>query len=123
MIAAGASYITALEADLANVVERDTDGDRVSVISAGSRGNGCLLPVDGGFRTAVGGTDAALNTRMLALLAAEAQIHRFRHSAMAAWLARIGGRLPTTKRSIGKPATDDQVARRITAVRRPRPDV
>jgi hypothetical protein len=123
VIAAGESYLAALAADLADLLQRDPSGDRVSVVSAGMRGNDALLPVSGQFRAAVGGTDAALNARVLALLAAEAPSHGFRRSAMTATLASLAAGLPTTSRSVGKAVSDDQVVRRIDTIRRRLPSI
>src|SRR5258708_40035947 len=72
VIAAGAAYLGALEPDLATALSYDRSGEHVSVISAGSRGNSALLPVTGQFRAFAGGTDAAVNARVLGLLAAQA---------------------------------------------------
>lgn len=122
VIAAGDAYLDALADDLALLLQEDS-GDQVSVISAGSRGNGCLLPVDGRFRAAVGGTDAALNARLLALLADDAEAHEFRRSAMAAMLTRKAKRLPDTKRSTGRPASDETISRKIKAIQRRHPGI
>jgi hypothetical protein len=118
VVAAGAPYLAALSDDLATAVDNDRTGDRISVVSAGTRGNGSLLPVSGNFRAAVGGTDAALNTRLLALLAAEPRLHRFRRSAMTTALTQFAARQPATQRTEGKAVTDDEVASRIDVIRR-----
>lgn len=121
VIAAGAAYVAVLADDLAALLEQDDTGDRVSVISAGSRGNGYLLPASGQLRAMVGGTDGALNARLLALLTEGAEVHRFRRSGMSAVLARAAAQVPTANRPAGRPVSDDQVARRIAAIRRRRP--
>jgi hypothetical protein len=118
VIAAGAPYLTALGAELTAALQHDETGDRISVLSAGSRGNGALLPVSGQFRAAAGGTDAALNARLLALLAAEAAVHRFRRSALIEAVASLAARRPLTERTVGKSASDEQLIRRINAIRR-----
>jgi hypothetical protein len=118
VIAAGAAYLTALESDLRASVEQDAAGDRVSVISAGACGNGALLPVSGRFRAALGGTDSALNARLLLLLAASAATHQFSRLHMAARLNRLDSRLPETSRRAGRPMADNQIARRIRSMRR-----
>jgi hypothetical protein len=123
VIAAGATYLATLAADLAIALRHDRSGDRISVLSAGSRGSGALLPVSGQFRAAVGGTDAALNARLLVLLAADAPRHHFRRSAMSATLARMSSRLPTTYRGTGERVTDAQVTREIKAIRRRSPTI
>jgi hypothetical protein len=117
VVAAGEAYLAALAADLADLLKHDASGDRVSVLSAGMRGNGALLPVSGQFRAAVGGTDAALNARVLALLAAEAPNHGFRRSGMTATLARWALNLPTRDRRVGKSVSDEEVVRRILTIR------
>jgi hypothetical protein len=123
VIAAGALYLTPLATDLANVLEDDLSGDRVSIISAGTRGNGALLPASGRFRAAVGGTDGALNARLLALLAADASVHRFRRSAMSAMLTQKASRMPATKRNAGKAVRDEQVMHQINYIRRRYPSI
>jgi hypothetical protein len=123
VIAAGAAYLAPLAADLAAALQHDRSGERISVLSAGSRGNGALLPVSGQFRAAVGGTDAALNARLLGLLAADAAVHEFRRSAMNRTLARMASRLPMTYRSTGETVTDAQIMREIKAIRRRWPSI
>lgn len=118
VIAAGAPYLAALTTDLAAALQHDRSGDRISVLSAGSRGNHAHLPVSGKFRAAAGGTDTSLNGRLLALLAAEAPVHRFRHSEMTKAVTRLAERLPATTRSVGKTVTDQQVAQQINSIRR-----
>lgn len=123
VIAAGATYLDVLTVDLTTALERDMSGDRISVVSAGSRHAGALLPVTGRFRGAVGGTDASINARVLGLLAAEAPAHHFRHSAMSATLNRLASRMPTTDRRTGNPRSDDQVVSWINGVRRRKPTI
>lgn len=118
VIAAGALYLEALDSELSTALRNDPSGERISIVSAGSRGNGALLPVNGQFRATAGGTDAALNARMLALLAADASVHHFRRSAMTSVLMRLASHLPMTTRRVGKAVTNDEVARRIIAIRR-----
>jgi hypothetical protein len=121
VVAAGSTYLDALAPSLAAAIQKDRMGECVSVISAGSRGNGALLPVDGRYRRAVGGTDASLNARLLALLASQASAHRFRRSAMTATLVQMAPSLPAVQRRVGKMLTDEQVMRRVHAMRRRRP--
>jgi hypothetical protein len=123
VIAAGAAYLAALEVDLERALENEATGDRLSVISAGTTGNGALLPVNGRFRARVGGTDSSLNARLLAVLAGNASEHRFNRSAMAAMVAKMASRLPATDRRTGRHATDEQIARRIRTLRRRFPDI
>ena len=123
VIAAGASYLAALDSDLEDALQHELAVDRLSVISAGTQGNGALLPVSGQFRAAVGGTDSALNARLLALLAREAGTHGFSRSAMATMLARMASRLPATPRHAGSAASDEQIVREIQAMRRRSPEI
>lgn len=118
VIAAGAPYLEALTADLEAAFRHDPSGERISVVSAGSRGNSALLPVNGQYRSVVGGTDAAINARVLTLLAAEAPVHHFRRSAMTSALTPFASHLPVTTRRVGKAVTNDEVARLIIAIRR-----
>ena len=89
LIAAGAAYLTAVDGDLEHLLGTVRNEETVSVISAGTRGDGALLPVSGGLRGALGGTDSALNARTLRLLAATAGDHQFRHSEMKRLLERL----------------------------------
>ncbi len=124
VIAVGADYLTALEADLQRVFRDDVRGDRVSVISAGTRGDEPpLLPVSGRFRVAVGGTDAALNARLLAFLARDAGAHQFQRSAMAAALNQMAAALPSGTRRAGKAAADAEIAVRIHELRQRLPGI
>jgi hypothetical protein len=123
VIAAGAAYLVAVATELEAALQVDGDGDRFSIISAGARGNAALLPVSGRFRKIAGGTDSALNARLLALLASEPAAHRFRHSAMAATLNRIAGDAPIALRRRGTPLTDKGVATRIREIRRDLPGI
>lgn len=123
VIAAGAAYLAALDADLQHTLHRDAGDDRVSVISAGTRGDGVLLPVSGRFRTGLGGTDSSLNARLLALLARDATAHQFRRSAMAATLTRMASALPSTMRRSGRRTGDAQIARRIREIRQHVPGI
>jgi hypothetical protein len=120
VIAAGAPYLAVLRVDLASALGHHQSADRISVVSAGSRGNGVLLPVTGAFRAAVGGTDASLNTRLLALLAAEAPSHGFQRSRMAAALNRManGSRFSMARRAPGTAVTDREVAQIIEEILR-----
>ncbi len=118
VVAAGAAYVDALRDDLDALHQQDGTGERVSVISAGSRGNGWLLPASGHMRGIAGGTDGALNARLLGLLAEGAEGHGFRHSEMGAALVRAAARVPATARSAGITASDDEVARHIRRMRR-----
>jgi hypothetical protein len=121
VIAAGAAYLAALEHDLGGARHLDLDGERLSVISAGSRGNGALVPVDGRFRGAVGGTDSSLNTRLLALIAEDAAAHGFRRSAMSERIVALASKLPPSDRQQGKTATDSEVLDQIETIRCERP--
>jgi hypothetical protein len=123
VVAAGAAYLTAISADLEMAVAHDPSRERVSVISAGARGNGALLPVSGDFRGTVGGTDSSLNARLLARLAAEASTHHFRRTAMATFVAGIARDLASTPRVRGRRVTDEEVIGEIKALRRRLPFV
>jgi hypothetical protein len=123
VITAGAPYLTALGADLARVLEDARSDDRVSVISAGTRGIDALLPVSGRFRATVGGTDGALNARVLTMLATQASAHRFGRSAMTAILEATAAKLPAARRDVGRPATDEQIAHQIERLRRRFPGI
>jgi hypothetical protein len=123
IICAGAAYVAAFEADLRRVVNDDATCDRVSVLSAGSEGTGPLLPVNAQFRRLVGGTDAALNARLLRLLAAEAPMHRFSHSAMAARLRQMAASLPVVSPPMRVAITDEEVASEIEQLREDVPGV
>jgi hypothetical protein len=123
VITAGATYIDVLGADIATAVENDTSGERISVVSAGSRRAEALLPVTGQLRAALGGTDASINARILRLLASNAPAHHFRYSAMSETLNRLASRAPATDRRKGKPRTDDQIVDWINRVRRRQPTI
>jgi hypothetical protein len=118
VIAAGAAYIDAIDADLAEALERDGTGDRVAVISAGSRMNEAFLSANGGLRATVGGTDSALNARLLAILARDAPEHGFSRARMEATVMRMIRGAPSSTRRAGTPKTDEEVARQIKALRR-----
>jgi hypothetical protein len=123
VVAAGAPYVDAISADLRLAVAEDATSDRISVISAGSRGNGALLPVSGTLRRALGGTDAALNARVLAYLAATAERHQFRRSLMRAALAELAATFPPTERTVGSIATDPHIIEQIEGLRRREPTI
>jgi hypothetical protein len=118
IVAAGTAYVTALQPDLEAARQLDVTDDRFSVISAGTRGDGALLPVSGRFRTAFGGTDSALNARVLCMLASEATLHRFSRVEMAALLRRLSRDTQPTERQAGRSSSDQQIAGRIRAIRR-----
>jgi hypothetical protein len=118
VIAAGAAYLTAIHADLEAALASARDEECVSVISAGTRENAALLPVTGQFRTAVGGTDSALNARTLGLLAATAEQHRFRRAEMAKLLERLMRTAPATVRRRGRAASDAAIKTAIRTLRR-----
>jgi hypothetical protein len=123
IIVAGAPYVEALDPELRAALEDDASNERVSVLSGGSRANAALLPVDGRLRTAFGGTDAGLNARALAFLAATASEHRFRRSAMSAALERLAIASPATDRTRGRPLTDDHVVQQMRLIRRRSPGI
>src|SRR3712207_8769710 len=62
--------------------------------------NGPFLPVEGALRGAVGGTDSALNTRLLAALATHAAEHRFRRVKMEEIVDRKSTRLNSSHANI-----------------------
>jgi hypothetical protein len=117
VVAAGAAYLTAVAADLATAIAQDSSRERVSVISAGGRGNGARLPVNGLFRGVLGGTDSSLNARLLARLAADAPTHGFRRTDMETLLDGIASDLAPSPRVRGRPATDDEVLTEIEIAR------
>jgi hypothetical protein len=121
VIAAGAAYLTAVEADLEGVSTAAVNEETVSVISAGARGNGTLLPVSGKLRGVVGGTDSALNARTLRLLAATAVEHEFRHSEMKRVLKRVTRYAKPTVRQPGLAASDAAIGKEIRTRRRADP--
>jgi hypothetical protein len=124
IVAAGTTYVEALSDELAALMQQQPEvTDRLSIISAGTHHNGFVLPVTGAFRAAVGGTDAALNARVLALLAADAPNHGFSHSAMESVLRDLAQSLPATIRPSGDRLSDREVCREIRALRRWRPEI
>jgi hypothetical protein len=123
VVAAGAAYLTAVSADLDTAIAKDSSRERVSVVSAGDRGNGARLPVSGRFRTALGGTDSSLNARLLARLAADAPSHRFRRSGMETFLDGIAQNLDPNPRVHGRSATDNEVLREIEITRDRNPSI
>src|SRR5205085_4334027 len=122
-IAAGAAYLTAVDGDLEHLLGTVRNEETVSVISAGTRGDGALLPVSGGLRGALGGTDSALNARTLRLLAATAGDHQFRHSEMKRLLERLSRTARPTVRRRGRAASDAAIAKAIRGLRRYRPAI
>jgi hypothetical protein len=123
VLVAGSAYVEAAATEIASARDQDLSGERLSVISAGTRGNGVLVPVDGRFRKAVGGTDSSLNARLLALLAQDAGTHGFRRSAMSKTIAALASKLPPTHRQQGQTATDAEVMDQIETLRRRRPPI
>jgi hypothetical protein len=123
VIAAGSDYLTVLSGALEELLESDGARNRVSIVSAGTNQLPAALPVSGAFRRYVGGTDASLNARVLALLAHDAGFHRFQRSAMAATLSRIASELPPTDRRKGRTVDDEEVIRRITEMRHRVPEI
>lgn len=123
VFAAGAAYVEAAEDDLRDAVGRDRSSERVTVISAGSRDTTALVPVDVRMRRVVGGTNSALNARVLAWLASQAEAHRFERSAMAAILDRVQANLPTLCRPTRDAVTDASVAAEIRRIRRTSPGI
>ena len=123
VVAAGAAYLTAVSADLDTAIAQDSSRERVSVVSAGARGNGARLPVSGLFREALGGTDSSLNARLLARLAADAPTHGFRRTAMETFLNGIAQDLAPNPRVRGRPATDTEVLTEIEITRARDPSI
>ena len=123
VVAAGAPYITALRKDIAVALESAPEDDRLSIVSAGTSEGDGMLPVDGRFRTLVGGTDSSLNARVLAMLASEAATHRFRRSAMTEFVLRMASDLPELARGGGARVSDDEVARCIDVIRKKHPTI
>lgn len=123
LIAAGAGYLAAIDGDIERLSTVAPSNGIVSVISAGTRGEGSLLPLSGALRSVVGGTDSALNARTLRLLAATAEEHHFRHSNMRAMLDRIARSATPTIRRSGSAATDGTIAKAIQSLRRQQPGI
>jgi hypothetical protein len=123
VIAAGTQYVTVLGPDLLNLVQSDGCPDRLSVISGGSKGQHAALPVTGSLRSAVGGTHAALNARLLRLLAADAPTHRWKRSAMDASLRRLNDAIPRVTRPARIAMTDSELAIRIQEMRNHTPQI
>jgi hypothetical protein len=123
VVAAGAPYIAAVEADLRSAAEADASVEHLSLISAGSQASEIRLPVSGHLRSAFGGTDNGLNARVLAFLAASASEHGFRRLRMATMLERVAVASPAPERTIGTPSTDDQIVEQLDLVRRQDPAI
>jgi hypothetical protein len=123
LLAAGATYVDALDADLCKTARADGTRERFSLVSAGSQSDDTALPVDGRLRGALGGTDNGLNARVLTFLAATAHEHRFRHSKMAALLLKLAETSPPTERSVGRVSSDEQIVRHIGEMRRRDPTI
>jgi hypothetical protein len=123
VIAAGAPYLMPLTTDLSTALGRDRSDDRISVISAGSQADSPVLPVTGGFRTVLGGTYAALNARLLRLLAAHASTHKWSRSAMEASLRRIDDSIPRVVVPVRQSTTDDEIAIHLNAMRQQDPQM
>lgn len=117
VIAAGGEYVAVLERDLALASRSELVEDRLSVLSAGSRGNGARLPLSARFRTAVGGTNSSLNARILALLAQEATTHHFRRGSMAKLLERMASQLDQPVLVARKFMPDELIAAQIQTMR------
>jgi hypothetical protein len=122
VIVGGAAYVKAIDADL-QLLRQDGGVEHISIISAGSRSNDLLLPVDATFRAVVGGAQAALNARLLALLADAAPEHGFKRQRMAEILKRVGPQLPTATRRRGTRMTDDEIAHQVVSLRREQPGI
>ena len=124
ILALGREYLEALHDDLEQA--RKADGTRacISVISAGGRDTDCLLPVTAQLRPVVGGTNSALNARVLAWLAAEAVGHRFKHTSMAAVLERTTSLLPDhVPLSRGRSVSNEAIAFQIEQLLSHNPEI
>jgi hypothetical protein len=122
-LAAGASYVEAIDEDLRCVFADDTSSDRVSILSAGSRPVPGLLPADGRLRASVGGTDGSLNARLLTWLAASAPDHQFQYPKMSDLLERLAATSAPTERSVGEAVDDEQLLKTIREMRRREPSI
>jgi hypothetical protein len=118
LIAAGAAYIDAIDADLGEALHHDGTGDRIAVISGGSRKNDAFLPANGALRRTVGGTDSALNARLLAVLARDAPAHGFSRVRMEAIVMGMVRAAPSSTRRAGRSATDEEIADQVHTLRR-----
>ena len=116
VLVAGATYVKAIQDELAALESMD-GGDRFSIISAGSKPGGWVLPVRGAFRPIVGGARAALNARTLALLAGEAEHHAFSRSKMALLLRSLDSEVPALPRKNRQRLSDRDVVRWVCQVR------
>lgn len=123
LIAAGTAYLTAIDGDLDRLLAAAANEETVSVVSAGTRGNGPLLPVSGALRGVLGGTDSALNARTLRLLAATAAEHGFRRSEMKRVLERLARSAKSTVRGRGRTASDSAIRKEIRHRRRNEPGI
>lgn len=121
IVVAGAAYFTAIETDVQELV---SDGsEALSIISAGTPGNGALLPVSGRLRAAVGGTDSALNARTLRYLARSVDEHQFERERMAKTLTDLARRTKPTIRRRGRSTTDAVIAKTIRSFRHRQPGI
>jgi hypothetical protein len=123
LIAAGAEYLTAINDGLEDLKTAAASEESLSVISAGTSGNGLLLPVTGNLRTALGGTDSSLNARTLRFLAATAHDHEFRRSRMERLLERLARSSEATVRRHGLAASDEEIDEFVRSLRRREPEI
>jgi hypothetical protein len=121
LIAAGADYLTAIRTEVERLAH--TGDEHLSVISAGSHSKRASLPVTGGLRTALGGTDSALNARVLRLIAATAHEHEFRYSRMERLLNHLAHSTRPPPRQRGNAATDAALQDFIRSLRRRVPGI
>jgi hypothetical protein len=122
VVAAGASYVTALDSDLAVACREDDTGERLSVISAGSREAPGLLPGDT-HRHVLGGVAASFNARLLLLLAESAASHQFRRTRLVRHLLRSAGQKPRSTSVRRHVAVDTEVLDQIARIREFSPDI
>lgn len=120
VVVAGEGYVTAMRDELDQILQLPGAQERVSIVSAGSRGDG-VLPVDAHFQSIVGGTRLTLNARVLELLAKRGREHGFERSRMAGVLG--GLRASAARSSHGRPLTDEQVVSRIDELVRQCPGI
>jgi hypothetical protein len=71
----------------------------------------------------MGGTDSALNARVLEFLSRSAHSHGFRRLEMATQLGRLLSSSPHTERRVGRAASDEEVIRRIREIRLRSPQI
>ena len=119
VVAAGAAYLSAVSADLDTAIAQDSSRERVSVVSAGARGNGARLPVTGLFREALGGTGLIPNApaRATGSGCGDSRLSSNRNGDVSGRHRPRSRSEPSTV--FGRPATDIEVVLKETGERHP----